>query len=146
MIYAQIVDYREISGEEVAVVSDADVTKLIEDAERDIDRCVGFQRPNGDDTRKFVPADLSARSALALERATVAQAMYRRQMGPKFFLHGQYSEVQGPEFTTRGTLPYISPAAFSELEAGDLLRLSTSWGGVSEAPSWADFAYNLERD
>ena len=142
MTYATIDDYREQTGD--ATTSDAEVTRLLEAAERDVDRAVGFHPTNEDTGLKFDPVTMHARDSKSIRRATIVQAQYRAAMGDEFFVKDQYAEVSGPEFTTKGKLARISPAVFDELQNGNVLNLSTSWKGAGDAPPWEGFARNVD--
>lgn len=119
--------------------------RLLARAERDIDGLASVL-PTLDDTtgHKFDPAAMSARDADVLKRATCAQAEYRFTMGEDFMRRAQLAEVQGPDFTTKGTLPYIGPKVMRELAGTDLIPLSTQAvsGQTADRPPWYSFAYN----
>ena len=140
--YADVDDYRDQTGD--ATTGDADVERALVNAERDVDRAVGFRVQTEDAARKFDPPTMLARDVESLRRATVAQARYRVVMGDDFFIRDQHEEVGGPEFRTVGKLARISPACFDELSNGGLLVLSTSWKGNGGAPPWDSFARNVE--
>lgn len=92
--------------------------KILEQAERDVDRVLGNMgdRPAAQ-VLKVVPSELDARDRDALMRATCAQAEYIIQMGPAFFRQGQHQSVSGPKFATTGQLPRIGPRVKEELSA-----------------------------
>lgn len=68
------------------------------------------------------PYLLSAKEALALNRATCAQAEYRDAMGEDFFVKAQYKSIEGPKFQTTGRLPLIGPKVMIELSGTDLVQ------------------------
>lgn len=139
LTYASMTDFRTYAPE-YAALDDAEVGMLLLKAERDVDYNVGPHRVQ-DNGRKFDPAVLRTRDAESLRRATCAQAQYRKLMGPRFFLTGQHSEVQGPDYTVRGKLPTFGPQAMRELQNGDLLKLTTTWAGRGDDPPWRGFTY-----
>ena len=106
--------------------TEADLLKVLQRAERDIDSMVGAW-PVQDNGLKFGSprtlneADLSTAQKQALMRATAAQAEYRLKMGEEFFVMAQREEVRGPDFTTKGRLPYIAPKVTRELVPSGLL-------------------------
>jgi hypothetical protein len=136
MTYAEIADYRAQTG--------ADVQRALEAAERDVDRATGFVATDETTGLRFDPPSLHTRDATSLRRATVVQAQYRIVMGAEFFIRDQHAKVSGPEFTTEGKLARVSPAVFDELQNGDILKLSTSWGGKGDTPPWNSFAYSTD--
>jgi hypothetical protein len=139
---ADVTNY--IEGYTVATGAETQaLDRLIQRAERDVDSCVGFVPRDETTGRKFDPATLSVADRNALRDATCAQVEYRREMGPAFFVRPQHVEVKGPDFQTKGVLPFIGARVWQELEGSGLLRLTTSWRGARTRPPWADFAYNL---
>ena len=90
--------------------------RILQRAERDVDRVVGYQgeRPAAQ-ALKFVPGTLTTRERDALRDATCAQAEYRVKMGESFFRQGQHRSVSGPQFSTQGQLPRIGPKVWEEL-------------------------------
>jgi hypothetical protein len=71
---------------------------------------------------KFDPlSQLTSVQALALKRATCAQAEYRFEMGEEFFVQAQYGQVSGPDFSQTGKLPRVGPTAVQELQGYGLL-------------------------
>ena len=108
----------------------ADRTRLLELAEQDLDQ-EAFPVEEIDSTtgRKVVVADLDDETEVpALSRAVCAQALYRIEMGDEHFVRAQRQRVAGRGFSREGKLPIVGPQAFRELQAADLLRLSTSVG------------------
>lgn len=71
---------------------------------------------------KVDPYQLSMSDMMALRRATCAQAEYRDQMGPAFFVMPQFKVVSGPEFNTQGRRPRIGPRVMDELASTDLIQ------------------------
>jgi hypothetical protein len=71
---------------------------------------------------KMDPNQLSGSDAMALKRATCAQAEYRDQMGAAFFTTPQYKTVSGPEFNVSGRRPRIGPRVMDELADTDLIQ------------------------
>lgn len=128
--------------DKLAALDGAEIDKLIEQAERDIDGAVGHYTIEDGETLKFSPiTKLDTAQRGTLSDATCAQVEYRFVMGPEFFIRAQQTRVKGPEFETEGTLPYVGPGTWRELEGSGLLRLTTSWGGRGEDPPWRNFAY-----
>ena len=125
--YATIEQLREYTGQAEAVLSDDRAEEILRRAERDIDSLAVVGWPTDETTGlRFDPAALSDTEALALRRATCAQAEYRLEMGDSFFVKGQYEEVSGPEFSTKGKLGRIGPQTFNELRGAQLIKLSTT--------------------
>lgn len=131
MLYATISELRAYTGQDSTALPDATATRAIEQAELDLDGLAVIGHPVNTTTgRRFDPTALSADRALALNRATCAQAQYRLAMGEEFFIMGQYAQVDGPDFTTRGTLPKVGPMVRRELAGSGLFRLTTSTRGA----------------
>jgi hypothetical protein len=127
MTYATAAQLRAYTGDTTTTLPDAAAQALILGAERDIDSLAPVDRDVDPTTGlRFNPATLSAREALILQRATCAQAQYRKLMGPEFFIRGQYEQTSGPEFSTTGRLGIIGPATWRELRGNGFIRLSTS--------------------
>lgn len=127
MTYATAAQLRSYTGDTSQTLSDATAAALIEAAERDIDSLAPVDRDVDATTGlRFDPAALSTREALILRRATCAQAQYRQLMGSEFFIRGQYAEVNGPEFSTKGRLGIIGPATWRELKGNGFIRLTTT--------------------
>lgn len=104
--------------------------RLLELAERDLDQ-EAFPTLVVDAAvgRKVVPVDLDELTERpSLSAATCAQAIYRIEMGDEHFTRAQRQRVAGRGFSREGKLPILGPQAQRELQAGDLLRLSTSVG------------------
>lgn len=142
--YASAQDVRDFTlNADVLALDDDELTKLIAASESDVDRAVGFVQ--SDTQRRFTPSSLTQDNRTTLARATAAQVEYRVVMGDDFFTRAQYASVNGPEFSTTGTLPRIGPRVYDELAGSDLLQLTTTWTG-KRAPSWYSFAYNAGDD
>lgn len=71
---------------------------------------------------KVDPNQLDGSDAMALKRATCAQAEYRDQMGSAFFVTPQYKTVSGPEFNVTGRRPRVGPRVMDELADTDLIQ------------------------
>lgn len=97
--------------------------RLLERAERDVDRMLGAWWPDETTGLKITVADLQTWQAAALSRAVCAQAEYRFKMGEDYFVRGQHQEVIGPDFQAKGKLPRFSPKAMEELQGAGLVRL-----------------------
>jgi len=141
--YATASDLRSYTGLSSTDMPDATASALLAKSERDIDSICVVDRPVLTDGRRFDPSALSDAEALALRRATCAQAEYRHVMGNDFFIRWQYRKVTGPDYTTEGTLSQIGPAVGRELAATGLARLSTTtatdvyggrWGSTPDNP------------
>lgn len=115
--------------------------RLIERAEKDVDQALGSYPRNDDTGLKLAPLELDTNDRATLRDATCAQVEYRLAMGEDFFVKAQFAEVSGPEFSTKGTLPRVGPKTWQELEASNLLRLTTTWHGRGDEPPWRGFAY-----
>lgn len=124
-------------------LADAEIDKLLIEAERDIDSAVGARARDETTGLKFVPSTLTTHEEDVLSRATCAQVEYRFIMGPEFFIRAQHDRTKGPEFEVDGKLPIVGPKTWRELEGSGLLALTTSYAGI-DAPPWADFAYNVD--
>lgn len=113
--YATVSDFEEYS-EGWTTTDAAALERILERAERDIDRVISYQGPRPDNqTLKLVPANLSLRDREAIRDATCAQAEYRIEKGERFFRQAQHQSVSGPQFSTTGTLPRIGPKVAEEL-------------------------------
>jgi len=134
--------------EGLTVADDAAFDRKIEKAERDVDRALGLYYGRDDVTGlKIDPTTLTQADADVLSRATCAQVEYRIEMGEAFFTRPQFATVQGPDYATTGTLPYVGPAVMRELEQSPrLLRLAAPWDDHRGAPPWDDFARNTDAD
>jgi hypothetical protein len=77
--------------------------------------------PGGPWNGRFNPSQLLEYNQLeSLKSAVCAQAEYMFNMGPKFFVEEQYSNVSGPDFSTKGKLPKIAPKARREMALAGL--------------------------
>lgn len=140
--YATLTQVRDEVAD--APADDAELTKLIERAERDIDRSVGAYRTSVDTGRKFDPTTLETVPRDALMRATCEQVRFRLLMGERFFTRPQHTDVSGPDYTTKGKLQRIGPATVDELESGGLFKLTTTWGPAVSDPPWKSFVLNVD--
>jgi hypothetical protein len=103
-------------------VSDADLQKALDRAERDVDQALAEPPARQSSGLKYDPAKLTPAWAEGpLNRATCAQAEYRLTMGEEFFIRPQHDTVRGPDFATSGQLPYLAPKAARELSGTGLL-------------------------
>lgn len=113
--------------------TDAGKTKLIEDAERDVDQALGPGPRTATGGLLFNPAaDLEDQQRTALAAAVCEQAMYRIEMGPEHFVRAQREAVSSRHFSARGKLPIVGPAAMRMLTYTDLLRNTTQTSSRSE--------------
>jgi hypothetical protein len=134
--YATPTQLRDYTGDDFLTLPDTEALRLLAKAERDIDSLAPVDRPVSEATGlRFDPTSLSGREALILQRATCAQAEYRREMGDEFFIRGQYEEVTGPEFSTKGKLGLIGPATWRELRGNGFIRLTTTTK-TSDSLAW----------
>lgn len=125
--YATASELRSYIGVDSTALPDATANGLIEKAEKDIDSVAVVDRPINEATGlRFAPASLSTSEARILRRATCAQAEFRREMGSEFFVRGQYEEVTGPDYSTKGRLGSIGPQVWRELAGTGFIRLSTT--------------------
>lgn len=123
--YAEVTDYKDWDPTFV-VVNVIDLEAILVQAERDIDM-IFVEYPMQSNGLKFGDphganeTGLSSDDIQRLTRATCAQAAYRMEMGPEFFVLPQYESVQGPDFSTKGFAPYIAPAVARELSGSTVL-------------------------
>lgn len=135
--YATITDFKAYTLDTIPTPpADAVIQRLLDNAARDVDWAAGAW-PLVDTTTgaKFDPISLPAYQSLALNRATCAQAEYRSLQGEAFMAKAQHQAIgiatgDGTQFQ-RGTLPYIGPKVWRELETGGLLRRAQQGGVVS---------------
>lgn len=79
-----------------------------------------------------------------LHQATIAQVLYRLEMGEQFFIRPSFEETSGPEFSTKGRPPRVAPQAKQALSGLNLIRATTSIAAKgSGLPPWYDFSYNV---
>jgi hypothetical protein len=125
--YATIAQLREWTGQDATALPDPTATTLLLAAQQDIDSLAVATQPLDATTGlRFDPADLDTARTLVLARATCAQAAYRQAMGEDFFTGGQYAEVSGPDYSTKGKLGRIAPRVYRELAGAGLVRLTTT--------------------
>lgn len=111
-----------VTGDEEAL------KKALHKASTDVDRWVGPSwkvQTNGlrlGDVDGDNEQGLSQGQVEALKRATCAQAEYRIEMGPDFFIRAQHDQTSGPDFSTKGKLPFFGPKAQIELRYSGLNR------------------------
>lgn len=124
-IYATITDCRDYIDTADDGVADADLEKVLDAAEHDVDNAL--ITPVADNRSatglRYDPSALLPWQTVALTRAVCAQVEYRLVMGPDFFIQAQHDRVQGPDFRTFGRLPYLGPKAVRELEGSGLIAL-----------------------
>lgn len=90
--------------------------------------------------RRIDPSRIPFADRIALMKATCAQAEYRNEMGPKFFRRPQYASVGGPDFTTKGKLPYYAPMVKRELAKTSLqVTGARASAGVGSRPLGSDW-------
>lgn len=121
--YATNADFYTYAGLTEAALSAAEVAKLLRLAERDVDRAAG-PRHRYPDGHKFDVPNMDAAQRGFLNRATCAQAEFRLQVGPNFFIEDQRESTSGPDYSETGRLPRFGPKAREEMEQGGLLRLT----------------------
>lgn len=120
----------------VVLPAGAELDRLIERCERDVDRQVApVTRDTATGLRVKPATDLAGWQAQALSRAVGAQVAYRVTMGDEFFLEDQFASVSGPEFSTRGQRARLAPEAREELLAAGLL-LPSSFTITTTPPTW----------
>jgi hypothetical protein len=121
--------------------------RLVEEAQHDLDSILGNYEIITTGTYAGLKLDVTTldyAQTQGLSRAMIAQVLYRLEMGPQFFVRPQMEEVAGPEFTTKGKLPRVSPSAKQELSGLSLIRLTTSIANKGRGlPPWYDFSYNV---
>lgn len=124
-----------------------DLDRLVERAQLDVDSLLGDWDvwPSGTYAGlKIDVTTLDYAQQQALARGTIAQVLYRREMGEEFFVRPQMPDVSGPEFQTKGKLPRVSPAAKQELSGVGLIRSTTSIANKGRGlPPWWSFSYNV---
>ncbi len=104
----------------LAIDDPAATDVLIERAERDLDAYLGGPAPLAGGVR-FLPELLTAGQAERLKRATAWQFVYRLEQLTTFDLD-QPEFLSGPDFTRRGKVSRIAPAAVEELAGTGLSR------------------------
>jgi len=125
--YATAEQLRDFTGQTEEQLSDEAALAVLRKAEGDLDSLAVIGRPVLESGHRFDPDSLSDTESAALTAACCAQAEYRLEMGPSFFIRGQHSEVSGPEFSTKGTLGRIGPQTMKELRAAPgLIQLTTT--------------------
>lgn len=123
------------------------LVRLIERAQADVDSALGEYEiiTTGDYAGlKLDVTTLDFAQAQAIRRATCQQVLYRLEMGERFFVRPQLSEVVGPEFETKGRMPRVGPAAKAELAGMGLVRKTTTIARRRRGPRWLGFAYNID--
>lgn len=108
---------------EVSAPSGADGDRLLERAERDVDRAVG-PWPLFSSGRKFDPPQLTAPQREALKRATCAAAEYRLQLGEAELVGGD--EYLPAQLTPLRRAGRVSPKMLEELAGSGLVK----WSGM----------------
>ena len=104
----------------------ADLEKLLQAAQRDVDRYLrnwGIVESNG--WRFGLPKTtnqkrLTAEQVVSLSRITCARAEYRFHMGNQFFARDQRQSANGPHFSVQGKLDRIGPKVREELTASGM--------------------------
>ena len=142
----QLRDYCQLTSTELPT---DEATHLLEKAEGDIDALGIIDRPISATTgRRFTPTTMTTVDALILQRATCAQAEYRRTMGKDFFIRAQYKTVSSPDYSTSGVLSYVAPGVYRELAGSGFFRLSTTTSGIRryQPKIEDDFPYRTERE
>ena len=125
--YATAEQLRDFTGQTEEQLSDEAALAVLRKAEGDLDSLAVIGRPVLESGHRFDPDSLSDTESAALTAACCAQAEYRLEMGPSFFIRGQHSEVSGPEFSTKGTLGRIGLQTMKELRAAPgLIQLTTT--------------------
>lgn len=130
LYYATPDELREYMGVTVGDLDDEEATRLLTDAEKDVDRMAGkffAVQLNGRRFGEPAGANLLGLDVFQVERvrdATCAQAEYRRLMGEDFFVESQPASTQGPDFTEEGRAPKYGPKARDELSDGGLMKLT----------------------
>lgn len=124
--YATAEQLRDYTGKTEEQLPDEEALLLIQKAERDLDSLAVVGRPTLENGHRFDPETLDEADQNTLTAACCAQAEYRLEMGPSFFIRGQHDEVSGPEFSTKGKLGKIGPQTMRELRATQLVKLTTT--------------------
>jgi hypothetical protein len=112
------------------VTDAAELDRVLERSERDVDSYLGPWPTDTASNRKLgnLTSNLRSLTSAQLENvreAVCCQALYRIEFGEEKFVHGQYESVNGPDFTTQGKLPRLSPQAQQLLQdAGLVIRTS----------------------
>lgn len=123
VLYATAGDVRNYVAPKEIGLSDPDLELVLQQAQRDVDSVLGAYVVSETTGLKLDPSTLTDSQRERLRRATCAQVQYRLEMGADFFSKGQHEFVGGPEFSVRGTLPYIAPRVDIELDGSGLDRL-----------------------
>lgn len=124
--YATVDDFEDYV--EGWVTSDEEaLQRMLERASRDVDRYIGAAWSVEDNGLRFGklednPKAIDQYQIEALTRATCAQAEYRIEMGPDFFVKDQHKSVGGPDFSTQGKLSRYGPKMREEVQASGLQR------------------------
>jgi hypothetical protein len=112
------------------VTDAAELARLLERCERDVDSFVGPWSVDlttgtrfGDLVNDENPQALTAAQIIALKDAVACQALYRAELGEAEWLHGSFDSISGPDFATTGKRDRVSPQSKSLLaNAGLLVR------------------------
>lgn len=117
-----------------------DVERLLKQAERDIDSLWG-QAPALTNGLKWDPTKLDDHQRLVLSNAACAQALYRQEMGPLWWIRPQLDSTSGPEGSQTGRLSRISPQTLDELIGGGLMRTTGKVGSKDQGLGPWEFQY-----
>lgn len=109
------------------VTNAAELDRVLERAEQDVDDFVGPWSRDSATGRKFGdagstnPQGLSDSQVKDLKDAVCAQALWRINAGPDAFVDSPYDSVSGPDFSTQGRRRRTSPQARSLLQGAGLV-------------------------
>jgi hypothetical protein len=138
VLYATAPDLRlelGLAADDLAGLSDADATRLIDDAEDRVDEMVPTLPIDQATGRRIPIADLTPGQAVLLTRATVKLAA-AAQRDPRAFEPARWGSIAGPDFSKSQPIAGgISPTArTARSTARGLLRaagLLTRWATIS---------------
>lgn len=104
------------------VSSTAELDRVLERAERDVDDFVGPWSMDSTTGRKLTNAGLDANRLGLVKDAVCVQALWRIQVGEDEFINSQYDSVSGPDFSTQGKRSRTSPQAKRLLTQARVVR------------------------
>lgn len=128
----QVKAYLDATG---TAYEDADVTRLIDQCEREVDNGIGVRARDATTGLRYVPANLVAYKADALARAVGAQVEYHLVKGEGFFAEFRPQQTTGRDYSVAEREPYLAPKARMELSTAGLMKLTA---GSTHRYPWGD--------
>jgi len=128
-------------------LSDDDLKKLIDTAEREINMALGNWSLDLETGLKLDPTRLAGFRSISLYRAVAFQCEYHEVKGEAFFIEFRAQTTSGRDFNLQGQEPYIAPKASQELANARLYRLTAGapypYGLLGSLPNqnFDDFVY-----